>query len=147
LARALGHEEWIDDPRFASRDDRLGHDDALVALVGDVLQGADASTWDARGRVADVALVEVSEVPLEEWFEREGLLLPEDHEVFGPFWRAPVKVHLSATSPRIEPVAGLGEHTRAILAELGRDEDEIDRLVAAGVVVDGARSSSVNVGP
>jgi crotonobetainyl-CoA:carnitine CoA-transferase CaiB-like acyl-CoA transferase len=144
FASALGHDEWVDDPRFASLAERVANDDALVGLVGDVLRRDDASTWDERGRAADVAVVAVSEVPLEQWFEREGLLIPEDHEVFGPFWRAPVKVHLSATTPRLERVAGLGEHTRAILTELGRDPDQIDRLVAGGVVVDGARPSPVD---
>jgi itaconate CoA-transferase len=36
--------------------------------------------------------------------------------------------------PRMDPIPGVGEHTRAILADLGRDDEEIGRLIAAAVV-------------
>ena len=37
-------------------------------------------------------------------------------------------------TPRMDPVPGLGEHTRPILAELGLDDAEVEALVADGVV-------------
>ncbi len=37
-------------------------------------------------------------------------------------------------TPRMDAIPALGQHTRAILAELGRSPGEIERLVAAGVV-------------
>ena len=39
--------------------------------------------------------------------------------------------NISGLSPRMDPVPALGEHTRAVLAELGYSEAEIDRLAAA----------------
>ncbi len=39
-----------------------------------------------------------------------------------------------AGTPRMDPVPGLGEHTRPILAELGLDDAEVEALVADGVV-------------
>ena len=114
------------------------HDAELVAAVGAVLAVATADAWEAVLGDVDVAAVRASDVPLETWFEQEGRLLPEDHPVFGPFWRAPVKVELSGYPPRVDRVCGLGEHTRPILAELGYGDADVDRLVAAGVVLDGA---------
>jgi crotonobetainyl-CoA:carnitine CoA-transferase CaiB-like acyl-CoA transferase len=44
------------------------------------------------------------------------------------------------TPPRIaRPAPLLGEHTAEVLGELGMSGEEIDRLVAAGVIVLGVR--------
>jgi crotonobetainyl-CoA:carnitine CoA-transferase CaiB-like acyl-CoA transferase len=126
LARTLGHPEWLDDARFMSASARTAHDAELVAAISDALIAHDVDEWEALLVAADVAAVRVSDVPLETWFEREGLLLPEDHPVFGPFWRAPVKIEMSENPPRLAPVCGLGEHSRAILEELGYDRDAIE---------------------
>jgi itaconate CoA-transferase len=41
---------------------------------------------------------------------------------------------LSGFEPRLEPIPALGEHTRAILGELGYAEKELDTLAASGVI-------------
>ena len=41
----------------------------------------------------------------------------------------------------MDPIPDVGEQTASILAELGLDSDEIDRLFAAGVVGDPSHSS------
>jgi itaconate CoA-transferase len=38
--------------------------------------------------------------------------------------------NLDAMEPRMDPVPAVGEHSRAILAELGFNEKEVDRLTA-----------------
>jgi crotonobetainyl-CoA:carnitine CoA-transferase CaiB-like acyl-CoA transferase len=143
LATAVGHPEWLHEERFATAAARTAHDDELTVRLGDVLATRTATEWEAVLVAADVAAARASDVPLEEWFEREGLLLPEDHPVFGPFWRAPVKVHLSGHPPRIARVCGLGEHSRAVLGELGYADEAVDRLVLDGVVGDGVVGDGV----
>jgi itaconate CoA-transferase len=41
---------------------------------------------------------------------------------------------MDGCEPRMDAVPALGEHSRAILAELGYGEGEIDRLAASGAI-------------
>ncbi len=136
MAKAVGQPGWLDDQRFATAESRLANDDALVGLIGPLLAGRPAADWDRILTDAGVASAVASEVAVDKWFEENGLLLPEDHPVFGPFWRAPPKVRLSANPPRIVPPSALGEHTRPILHEIGYTDDTIDDLVERGLVVE-----------
>ncbi|HEY2303535.1 MAG TPA: CoA transferase [Acidimicrobiales bacterium] len=136
LARALGKPEWLSDSRFATVVSRLANDDALAGLIAVALAARSAEEWDGVLTAAGVAAAAASTVAVDKWFEEHGLLLPEDHPVFGPFWRAPPKVRLSANPARIVPPSALGEHTRPILNELGYSDDAVDGLVERGLVVE-----------
>jgi formyl-CoA transferase len=43
-------------------------------------------------------------------------------------------INLDGIEPRMDPIPALGEHTSAILQELGYRSDEISRLEAEGAV-------------
>jgi crotonobetainyl-CoA:carnitine CoA-transferase CaiB-like acyl-CoA transferase len=136
LAQALGHPQWVEDPRFATAGARQAHDEILIGLISAILSRQDADAWDAILTAADVCCARASELPVDKWFERQGFLLPEDHPVFGPFWRAPAKVHLSANPSRLAPACALGEHARPILHDIGYDDHQIDDLINRGLVVE-----------
>jgi itaconate CoA-transferase len=42
--------------------------------------------------------------------------------------------NISGVEPVIDPIPALGEHTKPILAELGYDPAQIERLSADGVI-------------
>jgi crotonobetainyl-CoA:carnitine CoA-transferase CaiB-like acyl-CoA transferase len=136
LATAANQPGWRSDPRFATTEGRLANDNALAGLLGAVLAGRPAEDWDRILTGAGLACAVASEVAVDKWFEDHGLLLAEDHPVFGPFWRAPPKVRLSANPPRIVPPSALGEQTRPILRQLGYTDEAVDDLVERGRVVE-----------
>ena len=77
-------------------------------------------------------MVAVAEVPKEAWMEDEKLLIEASHPAFGDYWRPPVRVGFERLRPRLGPAAAAGEHTRSILAELGRSPAQVDALLASG---------------
>ena len=48
----------------------------------------------------------------EEFLASEGLLRPEDHPLFGAYWRLPAKVRFSESANRFAAAGAPGEHTR-----------------------------------
>ncbi|MFH9011302.1 CaiB/BaiF CoA transferase family protein [Streptomyces sp. NPDC017943] len=135
-AEFLGRPELAGDPRFATASDRVAHRgelDAVVAErftrsasdeilkdlerigiacagVNDVAAFLDHPVLAARGRWTEVGVPGATV---------EALLPPAD---------------LAGLSARMDPVPAVGEHTAAILGELGRTDEEVEALRADGVV-------------
>ena len=139
LAEAAGNREWATDPRFATPDERRAHHDTLDDLVSAWTSQHDAHEVMRRLQAVQVpaAAVESSEDLLDDphlqAHDFVRVILQPDWEplfVEGDCYRAE---HLPR--PPVDPAPRHGEHTRAIARELlGLDDDEVDRLVAAGVL-------------
>ena len=67
-----------------------------------------------------------------------GLTVAFEHPVFGEMVRAAVPVTFSETPGRLGVPCRLGEQSRAVLAELGFAEAEIDELALSGVIAEPA---------
>jgi crotonobetainyl-CoA:carnitine CoA-transferase CaiB-like acyl-CoA transferase len=93
-----------------------------------------ATEWVERLQAEEVPAVLVSELPTDGWLVKNGFLLPAEHDSFGSYWRSPAKIDFSEAKPCLRPAAGVGEHTRSVLRELGYDDNRIDRLVKCGVL-------------
>jgi crotonobetainyl-CoA:carnitine CoA-transferase CaiB-like acyl-CoA transferase len=122
-------------------DVRVGADAAATRAVGDVLLTATAAAWERRALASGAPIVAVSDVPKEAWLEDEKLLIEASHPAFGDYWRPPVRVGFERMRSRLGPAAAAGEHTRAILAELGHSPSEIDALLASGAAIEWAQTS------
>jgi formyl-CoA transferase len=136
-ARFLGRPELTDDPRFATGSARVAHREEINAVVAercarsdaeelleelasigiacagvnDVAAFLDHPVLAARGRWRDVTVPGGATV--------EALLPPAD---------------LAGLPAQMGPVPAAGEHTEAILAELGRSGAEIDALRGDAVI-------------
>ncbi len=140
LCRALGHEAWAAEARYASTEARVAHSKAIHAEIGEVLKGETTETWLARMDEQGVPAAPVADLPgalSEEQFEHRGVLMDVPApEAEGGTVRIPGMGFVAdADGPRGTRRAPLlGEHTDEVLMEIGYDPEQIEQLRADGAV-------------
>jgi formyl-CoA transferase len=142
LVEAIGHPEWVDDPRFAERQGWIDHLDTVLRPAIE----AWASTRTKVQACDDLAALGVAagpcfsdeEVVGDEHVAARDMLVevPRTDDVAQPVLVPgnPVKLSDAAQGPETR-VPWLGEHTDAVLAaELGLSPDAIAALREAGAI-------------
>jgi formyl-CoA transferase/CoA:oxalate CoA-transferase len=138
LARALGREQWLTDPRFKGPLGRLQDRAALTQEIESVLAEHDVEHWTTVLNAAGVPTGPV--LDLKQVFEdpqvlARAMLVELPHPEVGTFRTTGLPVKLSGTPGAITrrpPL--LGEHTDEVLRELGLDDTEVRSLRAQGIV-------------
>ncbi|WP_432082354.1 CaiB/BaiF CoA transferase family protein [Streptomyces sp. WAC 04229] len=130
----LNRPELADHPHYATNADRNTHREALGALVAArfaELTSAEAIELLGAVPVAGARVNTLAEV----WEHPQLAARGRRHEVATPAGPVPALAPPGPTgdAPRMDAVPALGEHTRAILGELGLSGDAIDALVEDGV--------------
>jgi crotonobetainyl-CoA:carnitine CoA-transferase CaiB-like acyl-CoA transferase len=138
LCRGIGHEELIDDPRFATNPVRAANRAELIPFLEGLFASGTRDEWLAGLRSHGVPCAPVNELEdalTQPQVVHNGTLTELNHPVYGNYVVPSNPIKMSATPPRPRGyVPAVGEHTRAILAELGFGPSEIDKFEAAGVV-------------
>lgn len=138
LARALGREAWLDDPRFRTNADRMQHREILDREVQAALSNVSRQTLTQILGAAGVPCGPVN--TLAEAFEHpqvvhRGLKVEVEHPVHGkiPLVRSPIRLGSTPVQHRAPP--SMGADTDDVLArELGLDRKTIGALRDAGVL-------------
>jgi len=131
LCDRIGLPELADDPRFATNPDRLAHRGELLPPIRARLQAEPSAYWLERLAGIPVApvqdLVEVGEHPQT---RASGMLAQVGgvESVLPPLRLDGERLAHDAPPPL------LGQHSREVLQEVGYTGEEIDALVARGVV-------------
>lgn len=139
LCGALGLDELAEDPRYADNAGRMAHRRELRRVIEDVLATRPASEWieviNAAGVPAGPVL-DLREALDHPTTRALGLVQSVNHTRLGPMDVVGKAVTVGDDARQIpRPAPLLGEHSVELLAELGHAEDEIEKLIADGVVV------------
>jgi formyl-CoA transferase len=136
-AKALGHPEWCEDPRFATNQARMANRDTLEAVMNAVLTTKTTNDW--------VEVLEATGVPCGPVYDYAQMFAdpqvrycglvqyandPELGEV--PHIRTPVKIGDGVRVRNVAPK--LGQHNAEIFRRLGVAEAEMRELRAKGVL-------------
>jgi len=130
-AKALGHPEWCEDPRFATNQARMANREALEAVVNAVLTTKTTSDWVEMLEAAGVlcgAVYDCAQMFADPQVRHRGLVQyasnPELGEV--PHIRTPVKIGEGVRVRNVAPK--LGEHNVEIFGRLGVSKGELQKL-------------------
>lgn len=133
LLPALGRADLLDDPRFASVAQRTAHIDAVYGIIADTLCQRGTAEWLGRLAPADVPhgpLHTLPEIVADPYLWDTGFFQRAQHPSEGRMVLTMPTTHFSDTPAGVHrPAPRLGEHTREVLAELGRSGAEIDALI------------------
>jgi formyl-CoA transferase len=139
--RSIGRPDLVDNPRYRTNANRVKHAEELDAIIGGFVA--------ARTQAENVAFFEQAEVTIGPIYDisqivedphvlaRELIADYPDPEM-GAFPMHHVVPRLLGTPGAIRtPAPRLGEHNRALLAELGVDDTAYARLLASGAACEG----------
>jgi crotonobetainyl-CoA:carnitine CoA-transferase CaiB-like acyl-CoA transferase len=131
----------IEEPFFADLDDETDswtHRDKIYACVRQRLLNRASAEWLALFRENDIWCGPVygyAELVDDPQIKHNGAFVEYDHATEGRVKTPGFPIRFSKTPSTIERGAPLvGEHTREILAEAGRDPAQIEALIKSGVV-------------
>jgi itaconate CoA-transferase len=135
-ATVMQHPELAVDERFASNSKRAAHRSELAALINGVFSALSAEQVMARLDQAQIANARMNSMA--DVWEHPQLSARQRWTEVGTS-SGPIKALLppgksNAFEPRMDAVPALGEHTAAILAELGWAPEAVAQLRAAGAI-------------
>jgi crotonobetainyl-CoA:carnitine CoA-transferase CaiB-like acyl-CoA transferase len=135
LAKCLGREDLIADPRFATRADRHARSLELIGIFDAVFAGKDLAEWrailDGNGLVFGVVGI-LDDIPNDRQMLDNDVLVPFEGDTMLTI-NSPIWIDGSDKQVPRHPPA-IGQHSDEVLREAGFDEAEIQRLRAADAV-------------
>lgn len=133
LAQLAGHPEWAEDSRFATNAARVANRAEIVGRISDAISKQSANYWFTRLEEAGIPagpINRISEALSDVQAQHRQMM----RTIAGmPLVGSPVRMDDDRADAGLPPPS-LGEHTAEVLAALGLDPSEIERLRTAKVL-------------
>jgi crotonobetainyl-CoA:carnitine CoA-transferase CaiB-like acyl-CoA transferase len=135
LCELVERPDWIGDARFSKFADRLTNREVLTEYLDAVLASRSTADWLSRfaGRVPAAPVNNIAEALDNPFVSERGGLQTINHPSVGEYRLVAPPVR-SAETPPSRPAPAFGEHTDALLTELGYDQRRLQELRALGVI-------------
>ncbi len=134
---ALGREDWISEPRYATLEDRAANTEELTAGIAAAIRSEPLEIWTERFDAANLTWAPVAELPdvIEDPQLDEMNAWATLQSRNGEFrtLNTPFEIDGAQIGPK-RPAPETGEHTYQVLTESGFSEDEIAQLAADGAL-------------
>ena len=138
ICDVLGHPEWTTDPDFSDNASRVRHRDSLAQRIEAITSGRPRDHWLALFEANDIPcgpINDYSQVFADAQVRAREMVVDVEHPTLGRIRSLGSPIKMSATPPDVCRRAPLlGEHTDAVLRELGTTDAEIVALRKSGVV-------------
>jgi len=135
---AMAVPQLSTDPRFATNPERVKNRAALIALLEPIFAGRTTTAWGdlfERSGIPAGPIYLMSDLFTDPQVRHRQMVIDMDHPRAGRIKQTGVPVKLSETPGRIaSPPPLLGQHTEAVLGELGYDAAQTASLRARGAV-------------
>ena len=143
LTNALApYGDLATDARFATEDARTQNDATLAEALGAILRTRAGDDWERDLTAVDVACVVVAQGPPESVI-MEGddslghtmdIVVEMEHPAIGDYLRLTPLAGMSRSRGVTGGAPLVGQHTNAVLAEIGYSPDQIEDLRSRGIV-------------
>ncbi len=134
----IGQPALREDPRFTDFAQRTIHIDDLYGVVDQALPEKTTDEWIRLFLEADIPCAKVNDLDdllEEEHLKAVGYFQRVEHPTEGTIRLTDVPVKYSKSPGAIQRLApNLGEHTRALLEELGYSEKEVSEMAESGAI-------------
>jgi len=138
IARAIGREDLIADPRFANNGERMKNLAALTPLIAERMKTRPSADWIREFEAAGMPVGPINKIGdmlADPHVAAREMVIELDHPKAGRTKALGLPIKFSDTPGAVtRPAPLLGQHTREILASLGYDDAAIDDLATSGAV-------------
>jgi crotonobetainyl-CoA:carnitine CoA-transferase CaiB-like acyl-CoA transferase len=143
LFRAIGRADMIDDPRFRTNADRVRNAEECEAPIAEFIARrtlADALAFFEQAEVTAAPIYDIDQFLADPHVRAREIVVDLPDEELGTVPMHNIVPRMSLTPGHIRtPAPALGEHTAALLGEIGCSRAEIEALARAGIIRLGAR--------
>ena len=138
IVKVIGREELAADPRFRTNGDRMRNLEALTPLIAERLRTRSSAEWIREFEALGIPVGPVNRIGdmlADPQVRAREMVVEVEHATAGRVSAIGHPIKFSETPGAITRAAPvLGQHTRAVLADLGYTAVQVDELVRSGAV-------------